>query len=61
MPRVLNLEDYTGFTYSRKNDSVPNMRLDAIMTGFGILQDSQYARFLHMQGLHKVKNMPEYG
>ena len=37
MPRVLNLEDYTGFTYFRKNDRVPNMRLDAIMTGFGIL------------------------
>ena len=37
------------------------MRRDAIMEGFWIFQDSKYARFLQMQVLHKVLNMPEYG
>ena len=37
------------------------MRRDAIMEGFWILQDSEYARFLRMQAVHKVLNMPEYG
>ena len=26
-----------------------------------MFQDSKYIRFLHMQVLHKVLNMPEYG
>ena len=37
------------------------MRWDAIMEEFWIFQDSKYARFLHMQELHKVLNIPEYG
>ena len=37
------------------------MRRDAIMEGFWILKDSEYARFLRMQVLQKVLNMPEYG
>ena len=37
------------------------MRRDAIMEGFWIFQDSEYARFLHMQGLRKVLIIPEYG
>ena len=35
------------------------MRPDAIMQEFWIFQDSEYARFLHMQALHKVLNMTE--
>ena len=34
------------------------MRWDGIMEGFW---DSKYARFLCMQVLHKVLNVPEYG
>ena len=49
------------FTYLRKYDRVLNMRRDAIMKGFWIFHDSKYAWFLHMQGLYKVLNMPEYG
>ena len=37
------------------------MRCEAIMEEFWILQDSGYARFLHMQELRKVLNMLEYG
>ena len=37
------------------------MHLDAIVEGFWIFQDSEYARILHIQVLHKVLNMPEYG
>ena len=33
----------------------------AVIEGFYIFQDSEYARFLRMQALHKVRNMPEYG
>ena len=32
--------------------------LDAIMEGFWIFQNSEYARFQGMQALHKVLNMP---
>ena len=38
---------------------VLNMRPDAIMQKFWIFQDSEYARFLYMQALHKVLNMAE--
>ena len=38
-----------------------NMCYDAVMEGFWILQDSKYGRFQHMQAMHKVLNMPEYG
>ena len=37
------------------------MRRDAIMAGFCIFQEPEYVRFLHMQALYKVLNMPEYG
>ena len=58
--RVLNFQDYTGFTYFRKYDKVLNMRWNAIIERFWIFQASTYARFLHMQAPHKVLNMPEY-
>ena len=37
------------------------MRQEAMMEGFWIFQDSKYARFLRMQALHEVLNIPEYG
>ena len=37
------------------------MRQDAIIEDFWIRQDSEYVRFVHMQALHKVLNVPEYG
>ena len=37
------------------------MRRDASMEEFCIFQDSKYTRFLHMQELYKVLNMPKYG
>ena len=36
------------------------MRRDAIVEGFWIFQDSEYARFLLMQVLYKVLSMSEY-
>ena len=33
---------------------------DAIMEGYWVFQNSEYARFLHMQVLHKVSSMPKY-
>ena len=57
--RVLNLQDYTGFTYFRKYDRILNMRRDAVMEEFWIYYDSEYARFLHMRGLYKVLSMLE--
>ena len=36
------------------------MRRDAILEESWIFQVSLYARFLSMQALHKVQNMPEY-
>ena len=36
------------------------LNMDAVMVGFLIFQDSEYARFLCMQALHKVLNMAEY-
>ena len=59
--RVLNFQGYTGFTYFRKYDSILSMFGDATMEGFWTFQDSEYARLLHMQALHKIRNMPEYG
>ena len=38
-----------------------NMRRDAVMEGFLIFQDSEYARFLRMQVFNRVLNMPKYG
>ena len=37
------------------------MHEDAIMEEFWTFQDSEHARFLRMQALHKVLNMHEYG
>ena len=44
----------------RKYDEVLNMCWDAIIGKFLIIQDSEYARFLQMQALDKVLNVPEY-
>ena len=44
----------------RRCDRVLNTHRDATMEGFWIFQDSNYVRFLHMQALHKVLNMPEH-
>ena len=49
MPRVLNFQIYTGFTYFRKRDSFLNRHRDAIMEGLLMFQDTQYSRFLHIQ------------
>ena len=35
------------------------MRQDAIMEGLSLFQDSEYARFLRIQALHKILNMAE--
>ena len=37
------------------------MHQNAIMEGSWIFQDSKYVRFLLMQVLHKILNIPEYG
>ena len=47
--RVLNLQDYTGFTYFGKYDKVLNMRRDAIM------ECSEYPRIPNMQGFWVCK------
>ena len=56
---VLNFQGYTRFNYFRKYDMVLNICRDASVEGFWIFQFSKYAKFLHMQALHKVLNMPE--
>ena len=53
--RILNIRKI------RKYDRVLNVCRDIIMEGFGIFQDSEYVRFLHMQALYMVLNMPKYG
>ena len=60
MFHVLNLSEFWIFANFRKYGRVLNMRRDAIMEGFWISQDSEYARFLQMQASHKVLNMSEY-
>ena len=57
---VLNMSEFWVFVNFRKYDRVLKMRQDTIMEGFGIFQDSEYARFLSIQVLHKILNMPEY-
>ena len=37
------------------------MRGDAITERFLVIQDSEYARFLRLQALREVLNMPECG
>ena len=61
MCRVLNRSEFCIFLIFRKYDRVLGMRREAIMEEFRIFQDSEYARFLHMQELGKVVNLPEYG
>ena len=61
MCRVLNRSEFCIFLIFRKYDRVLDMRREAIMEEFRIFQDSEYARFLHMQELGKVVNLPEYG
>ena len=61
MCRILNVSEFWIFVNFRKYGRAVNMRRNAIMERFWIFQDSEYARVLHMQALHKVLNMPEYG
>ena len=49
------------FTNFCKYDRVLNMHWDAVIEGFRIFLDSDYVRYLHMQVMHEVVNMPEYG
>ena len=56
MCRVLNVS-----VFFRKYGRVLNVCQDAIMEGFSIFQGSEYARFLRMQALPKVLNMPKIG
>ena len=44
----MNSQGYTAFADFCKDDRFQNMRRDAIMEAFRILQGSKYARFLHM-------------
>ena len=60
MRRVLNMSESWIFVNFRKYDRLLNMHLDVIMKEFWIFQDSEYAKFLDMQALYKVLNMPEY-
>ena len=55
---ALNMSEFVGF---RKHGRVLNIRRDTIMKGFRIFWYSEYARFLRMQALHRVLNIPEYG
>ena len=43
------------------NMTIMNMSRDPVTERFWIFQDSRYTRFLHMQALHNVPNMLEYG
>ena len=61
MCRVLNMSEFWIFANFRYYDRVQNMRRDTIMEEVWIFQDSEYARLLRIQALHKVLNMPEYG
>ena len=61
MFRVLNMPGFWIFVNFRKYDKILNMCQDAIMEGFWIFKDSEYASLLLMQAFRKVLNMPEYG
>ena len=58
---VLNVPELCIFVNFCKYDRVLNMRWDAVIEGFRIFLDSDYVRYLHMQVMHEVLNMPEYG
>ena len=57
---VLNMSEVSMFVNFRKYDRVLNMCRNANERVL-IFQDFQYARFLHMQALDNVLNMPEQG
>ena len=59
--RVLNISEFSIFVNFRKYDKVMNMSRDVIMKEFWIFYDLEYARFLHMQALRKILDMPEHG
>ena len=61
MCRDLNIPAFCIFLNFFKYGRVLNMCEEAIMEEFLIFQDSEYSRFLHMQELRKVLNVPEYG
>ena len=61
MRKVLNISELCMFLNFRKYGRVLNMLREAIMEEFWIFQDSEYVRFLNIQELRKVLNMPEYG
>ena len=54
------MSEFRIFVDFREYFRVLNMRQDAIMKGFCIFQEFEYARFLHMQAMHKVLNMSKY-
>ena len=59
--RVLNMSGFNRSVFCIllnlcKYDRVLNILQDAIMEEFWIFQDYKYARFLHIQELHKVLN-----
>ena len=56
---VLNMSEFWIFVNLRIYDRVMNMSRDVIMEEFWIFQDSEYARFLHMQAVYRVLNMVE--
>ena len=56
---VLNISELWIFVNFRKYDRVMNISRDVIMEEFWIFQDSEYARFLHMQAVYRVLNMVE--
>ena len=59
MCRILSMSEPWIFVNFRKNDRVLNIGRNAIMEGFWIFQDSEYAMFMR-KVLHKVLNMPQY-
>ena len=61
LSRVLHSQIKKGFIYFRKYDRALNVRLDAIIEGFWTFHNCQHTRLIHMLGLHKVLNIPEYG
>ena len=61
MCQVLNMSELWLFVNLRKYGSFLSMCWEAIAEGFLIFYDSEYSRFLCMQGLHKILNMCEYG
>ena len=61
MCRVLNMSKLWIFVNIRKYVRVLNLCLYIIKEVFWIFQDCKYVRFLNMQALHKVLDMPEYG